>query len=183
MLRTMLLSACLMAPALGAEAAQVTSGTFAAWRFEVVSNTAPGGTRRVACSVATGPETTPTLFLSFSRSGDDETGTLSGFAFAEIGPPMGEMPIGAAAEIEFTAGDVRARGKVSVAAAPDGENAQSEAYPASEDVPKLVVAMQGNPAVALMRGTETLRAIPLDGFADAYAVAARACAYNAVITD
>lgn len=170
---------CLAAPTVAAQAAELKTGSYQDWRYEIVSHIAPGGEKRVACSVATGPETTPTVLLSFAAPDMSTPGALSGFVYAENGAPVGAAPIGAAFEVDFEAGAVKAPGKVKIEAGFDETAAQSEAYPAQAETKRLLVAMRDAPSLRLVRDGDTLRDVPLDGFSEAYETASMACQYPA----
>ncbi|MEL6791853.1 MAG: hypothetical protein AAFP78_00250 [Pseudomonadota bacterium] len=168
-------SIALFTGASGAFAADLKTGAAGDWRYEVVSHTSVSGAARVACSVATGPESEPTLFLSFANSGDARPGALSAFVYTRQSTPTNLTPIDAAFMVDFAVGETRAPGKVSVALSADGITAQSEAFPAVEAAKALVKEMKRNDALRLEAEGEVIGAVSLDGFADAYAEVAAAC--------
>lgn len=178
MLKPVVIAAVVSVHPFIAGAAEVVTETFGEWRFESVSNTAPGGEQRVACSVATGAVSSPTVFISFASVDMMQEGTMSGFTYSERGVALGRLPIGSAAEIMFMAGGATAPGKVAISGPPDGENTLSEAYPADAEASMLLKAMQTSDALTLSRAGEALREVPLDGFADAYALAKQACHFD-----
>ncbi|MEL7462705.1 MAG: hypothetical protein AAFN79_01460 [Pseudomonadota bacterium] len=159
----------------GAFAAELQTGAAGDWRYEVVSHTSVTGAARVACSVATGPESEPTLLLSFANSGDARPGALSAFIFTRQSAPTTLTPVDAAFMVDFAVGETRAPGKVSVALSADGLTAQSEAFPAVEAAMALVKEMKKSDALRLEAEGEVIGAVSLDGFAAAYAEVAEAC--------
>lgn len=159
----------------GAFAADLKTGASGEWRYEVVSHISTSGAKRVACSVATGPEAEPTLLLSFANSGDAMPGALSAFVYVEQSTPTNMTPIDIAYMVDFAVGDTRAPGRVSVALSADGVTAQSEAFPAVESAMALLEEMREHDALRLEVEGEVISSVSLDGFAAAYAEASAAC--------
>ncbi|MEM7544522.1 MAG: hypothetical protein AAF367_03215 [Pseudomonadota bacterium] len=176
----MFLTAGFVAVGLGgvpARSAEVINAAYGVWSAEVVSRT--DGNRRVACSASTGEEGQARLLISLTGSGvgADRVGELSAFIYEENGSLGGEALVDSAFRMTFRAGDATAVGRVVVKRAEDEAFAHSEAYPAVADVPRLLKAMTGAEGLSLSLGDDVMRSVPLDGFAEAYAMISEACAY------
>ena len=159
----------------GASGAELATGQSGDWRYEVVTHVSPGGAERVACSVATGPASEPTLLLSFAHNDETTPGALSGFVYVEQSSPTNQTPIEASFMVDFAAGAARAPGRVSFAMSPDGLTAQSEAYPVASKAGALLAEMRTADALRLESAGAVIGSVSLNGFAAAYAEATEAC--------
>lgn len=162
-----------------AEPVKVDVASHGVWTTEIVTRT---DVERVACAAFTGPETGPGVFLSLANAG--EAGEISALIFRERGERPEDTMIGGDGYGERSGvAFVFSNGAVFLAKdslrGSDDQGVFAEAYPNPETAPDIIDALRASNEVTLMRGEVSLHAVPLEGFAEAYAAIAKACAFEA----